>query len=320
MRILITGGAGFIGSHIAEYLAGAGEQVTVVDNFDPFYPAEFKEQNVGHLIAQAVATISNADICDLPALAVAFERARPDIVIHCAALAGVTQSLDNAAAYEEVNIGGTLNVLRMCRTHRVFKMIFASSSSVYGNSPCPYHEETPRRPLSPYGQTKVAGEWLCEGYSATYGFTVRTMRFFSVYGPRMRPDLAIYKFVEAIESGKTITVYGDGSQMRDYTHVSDVVAAVRYMTCFDSGQYHETYNVGSGRPVSTADLIAIIENLCGKKAIVDFDEFRSCEPFATWADTGKIYHRYNWEPARRLGPGLAEFIDWYRKNRANQPR
>jgi UDP-glucuronate 4-epimerase len=223
---LITGGAGFIGSHLVDRLVAGGGKVVVYDNFDPYYDADLKRQNVEAALATGKASLIQADVRDGGAFRAALESTRPDTVVHLAARPGVRPSFAFPEVYLDINVGGTLNVLRACGEFGVQRLLFASSSSVYGSVDAPAGEmTTPCRPLSPYGASKVAGEALCSTF-ARDGMSIIALRFFTVYGPRQRPDMAIHRFSRAIFSGEPVPVFGDGSSQRDYTYVSDVVDGI----------------------------------------------------------------------------------------------
>ena len=227
-RVLLTGGAGFIGSHLAEALLGQGFQLAIVDNFDPFYPATWKKSNLDDVRHAGNYEFYPVDICDTEALCQVMSRELPDIVIHLAARAGVRPSIEQPQMYERVNVAGTVNLLELSRKFHVEKFIFGSSSSVYGaTSSVPFSEnQVELQPLSPYAATKLSGEMLAYTYAHLFGLQVICLRFFTVYGARQRPDLAIRKFTSLIEAGKPVPIFGDGSSARDYTFVDDIVAGV----------------------------------------------------------------------------------------------
>jgi len=226
-RILLTGGAGFIGSNLAEALLGRGANLTIVDNLDSFYPPTWKKDNLEAIQKAGAFEFFETDICEAK-LADVFARVRPEIVIHLAARAGVRPSIEQPVLYEQVNIGGTVKLLDLCRAYRVKKFVFGSSSSVYGaTSKAPFSEDQVElRPISPYAATKLAGEMLCYTYAHLFALPVICLRFFTVYGPRQRPDLAIHKFTALMEAGKPVPIFGDGSTGRDYTFVDDIVAGI----------------------------------------------------------------------------------------------
>src|SRR6266851_4370446 len=254
-RVVLTGGAGFIGSHLAEALLRRGNQLTIVDSLDEFYSPAWKQANLEEIRRAGCFQFFPADICDAERLREILSKARPDLVIHLAARAGVRPSIEQPRLYERVNVAGTLNLLELCRELKVPKFIFGSSSSVYGaTSRAPFsEEEAGLQPISPYAATKLAGETLSYTYAHLFGLCVICLRFFTVYGPRQRPDLAIHKFTARIEAGKPIPVFGDGSTGRDYTHVQDIVAGVLAATEYEahnaSGVPFEIFNLGNSHPV-----------------------------------------------------------------------
>src|SRR4030067_3206693 len=224
MRILLTGGAGFIGSHLAERILAGGHEVWVVDNFDPYYDPRQKRKNIQEALLNKRFRLLEGDICNRFFLEKLFRKVKVDSVIHLAAKAGVRSSLKQPNRYCDVNISGTFTLLETCRKHQVEYIIFGSSSSVYGDCRIPYRERDPGlNPLSPYGATKLAGEQICSLYHRLYGLKITALRFFTVYGPRQRPDMAIHKFTRLIQAGKQIEIYGQGNSQRDYTYINDMV-------------------------------------------------------------------------------------------------
>lgn len=317
-RILLTGGAGFIGSHVAEALLRRGVQLWVLDNLDDFYSPAWKKANL-----EAVRRVGNyeflqADICDKPRLREALERARPDVVIHLAARAGVRPSIEQPSLYEQVNVGGTLNLLEMCCKLAVRKFVFGSSSSVYGAmSRVPFSEEQVElRPVSVYAATKLAGEMLCYTYAHLFLLPVICLRFFTVYGPRQRPDLAIHKFTALIETGKPLPIFGDGSAGRDYTWVDDiaagVMAAVDYEPSPIDGVSFEVFNLGNSHPVKLVEMVELLERIVGKKAILERNAPQPGDVPLTWADISKASRVLGYRPAMPLEGGLEHFVRWYR--------
>jgi UDP-glucuronate 4-epimerase len=311
-KVLVTGGAGFIGSHVVEALLRAGAAVTIIDNLDSFYPVSYKLANLEEIAQVGKTAFYEIDVRDSQRLEPIFETERPECVVHLAALAGVRPSLLRAKMYQEVNVGGTLNLLDLSQRYQVKKFVFGSSSSVYGiAAAAPFSEEaTGLRPVSPYAATKLAGELLCYTYSHLYALPMVCLRFFTVYGPRQRPDLAIRKFAELIEAGKPVPVYGDGNAGRDYTYIDDIVqgvlAAVAYQADFD------IFNLGNSRPVKTLKLISLLETAVGKRAKL---EFLPCQPGdvpLTWADIGKARSLLGYSPRVSLETGLGRFCAWRR--------
>src|SRR6266851_6956711 len=227
-RIALTGGAGFIGSHLAAALLLRGANLTILDNLDNFYTPLWKKANLEDVRRVGKFEFAQVDICDVEGVRMALANARPDVLIHLAARAGVRPSIEQPRLYEQVNVAGTVNLLELCKEFHVSRLIFGSSSSVYGaNSRAPFSEEqSDLRPISPYAATKLAGELFCYAYAHLYKLPVMALRFFTVYGPRQRPDLAIHKFVARLEAGKPLPIFGDGETGRDYTYVDDIVAGV----------------------------------------------------------------------------------------------
>ena len=318
-RVLLTGGAGFIGSHLGEALLRQGHQLTIVDNFDPFYPATWKESNLEEIRRVGNYEFWSVDICDVDSLSRVMARTRPHVVIHLAARAGVRPSIEQPLLYERVNVAGTLNLLELCRELQVGRFIFGSSSSVYGaTSHVPFSEsEAELRPLSPYAATKLSGEMFAFTYAHLYGLPVVCLRFFTVYGPRQRPDLAIHKFTSLIETGKPVPLFGDGSSARDYTYVEDIVAGVMAaLNCHvprSSGRVQfEVFNLGNSHPVKLTELVDLLEGITGHRALRDWRPPQPGDVPLTWADTSKAARLLGYQPATPLEGGLARFVEWYR--------
>lgn len=319
MKVLLTGGAGFVGSHLAEALLRRGAQLAIVDRLDEFYSPAWKKANLEDVWRAGEYEFSGADIRDLAALREFVARTRPEAIIHLAARAGVRPSIEHPLLYQEVNVTGTLNLLELAREFSVRKFVFGSSSSVYGaSSRAPFSEDQHElRPISPYAATKLAGEMLGYTYAHLYGLMVICLRFFTVYGPRQRPDLAIHKFTALIESGKPIPVFGDGSTGRDYTHVDDivagVVAALDYQPAPDAaGARFEVFNLGNSHPVTLNELIATLEHATGKKAARDVKPAQPGDVPLTWADITKAARLLGYCPQVSLEEGLRRFVEWYR--------
>lgn len=317
-RILLTGGAGFIGSHVAEALLSRAVQLTIVDNLDDFYSPDWKKANLEELRRSGDFHFLLADITEPEAMHEIMARARPEVVIHLAARAGVGPSLRQARLYERVNVAGTLNLLELCRAQGVHKVIFGSSSSVYGaTSQSPFSEDRVElRPISPYAATKLAGELFCYTYAHLFSLPVICLRFFTVYGPRQRPDLAIHKFTALIEAGRPIPIYGDGSTGRDYTHVSDIVAGVMAAIEYDPGRTKavpfEVFNLGNSHPVKLNELVDLLERATGKKALRDPKPLQLGDVPLTWAEISKAERLLGYRPATPLAEGLLKFVRWYR--------
>ena len=315
--VLITGGAGFIGSHLVDRLLSKGvEHITVVDDFNNFYEPFIKRANISEHLKDPRYNLVEADIRDAVALAQAFDKNAFDCIVHLAARAGVRPSLSEPQLYSETNINGTLNLLELARHHNVKQFVFGSSSSVYGiNAHIPFSEDDPiRQPISPYAATKGAGELLCHTYSHLYGLRCICLRFFTVYGPRQRPDLAIHKFAKLMSEGKPIPVFGDGTTRRDYTYIDDiidgVIAAMHYkLTDFD------IFNLGESRTVELQELISLLEKELDMHAIIDRQPPQPGDVPLTFADISKARALLSYEPQTQIEDGLHRFIEWFQTSR-----
>ncbi len=319
-RVLVTGGAGFIGSHVAEALLRRAVQLTVLDNLDDFYPPAWKEATLEVLRSGGNYQLARVDICETESLRKVFSRTRPEVVIHLAARAGVRPSIELPLLYERVNVAGTLNLLELCREFGGRKFIFGSSSSVYGaTSQTPFSEhQVELRPISPYAATKLAGEMLCYTYAHLFQLPIICLRFFTVYGPRQRPDLAIHKFTRLIEAGKPVPIFGDGSSGRDYTFVADIVAGVLAALDYEpqpsqGSAPFEVFNLGNSHPVKLAELLEMLERVTGRKVIREAKPPQPGDVPLTWADISKARRVLGYEPATNLEEGLERFVTWYRK-------
>ncbi len=314
--VLLTGGAGFIGSHVAEALLRKGARLTVLDNLDSFYAEERKRSNLREIGKAGGFEFIEADICDTVALNAAMERSRPDCVIHLAARAGVRPSIEQPALYERVNVSGTVNLLEAARKFQVRKFVFGSSSSVYGESgQVPFVEsEAQMRPISPYAATKLAGELMCYTYAHLYGMTAICLRFFTVFGPRQRPDLAIHKFTALLEAGQPIPVFGDGSTGRDYTYVEDIAAGVLAAMEYEpaGNPQFDILNLGNSHPVKLSELIEQLEAATGKRAVRNTLPPQPGDVAITWADISKAQRLLGYQPRTSLAEGLENFVAWYR--------
>jgi len=311
MNFLITGGAGFIGSHVGERLLQDGHSVWAFDDLNAFYDPQFKRRNLRDLQALAKPfEFCHGDITDRAALAEVFAATRFDQVIHLAARAGVRPSLADPALYQRVNVEGTVNVLEAARQQGVKKITIASSSSVYGlNSRTPFSEADPvGTPVSPYAASKLACESLGHVWHHLYGMDVAMLRFFTVYGPRQRPDLAIYKFAKLILAGKPIPVFGDGSAARDYTFVSDTVDGILACTRRELG--FEIFNLGESQVVSLSRMIELLEAALGKKAIIDRQPLQPGDVPITYANIDKARARLGYDPQVKFEAGVQHFAEW----------
>jgi UDP-glucuronate 4-epimerase len=310
-RVLVTGGAGFIGSHLVDSLLEEGFQVIVIDNFDPFYDRKIKEMNISNHFQYSNYRLIDADIRDEEHIDSIFKKWKPEVVVHLAAKAGVRPSVQDPSSYVEVNIKGTTNILNSSVKYGVQKVVFGSSSSVYGlNEKVPFSEtDSTLQPASPYGATKVAGEALCKSYSNCYNLPIVALRFFTVYGPRQRPDLAIHKFMSKIINNEPITLFGDGSTSRDYTFVSDIVAGIRAAIEINIDGY-EVFNLGNDQPIKLIDLVQAIEETLNKKAIIEWLPPQIGDVPKTWADLSKSRTILGYSPKTSIYDGLKEFKYW----------
>jgi len=317
-RALITGAAGFIGSHLSERLLAEGWSVVGLDNFDDFYDPQIKRRNISGCLTKKDFQFIEADIRD----GAAMDKIIGDdveIIVHLAAKAGVRPSIAQPMLYADVNINGTMVLLEAANKHNVDKFIFGSSSSVYGNNEkVPFSEDdNVDFPISPYAATKKAGELICHTYHHLYDMSITCLRFFTVYGPRQRPDLAIHKFARLIEHGKPIPIYGDGSMMRDFTYIDDIidgtVAAIRRLGVGRSGHAFAIYNLGESQPITVNDLIAKIEKALGKKAVREYQPLQPGDVERTYADITRAAEELGYEPATAIEEGLARFIEWLRQ-------
>jgi UDP-glucuronate 4-epimerase len=323
-KVLLTGGAGFIGSHVAEALLRGGVQLTIVDALDDFYSPQWKRGNLEEVRRRGAFQFEQADICDVDRMREIFAAAQPDALIHLAARAGVRPSIEQPRLYERVNVAGTLNMLDLCREFRVPRFVFGSSSSVYGaDSPVPFSEEqVTLRPISPYAATKLAGELLAYTYAHVWGLQIVCLRFFTVYGPRQRPDLAIHRFTAMVERGEALPIFGDGSTARDYTFVDDIVAGVLAALDYKfaeragaTGAAFEIFNLGNSSPVRLDELVAAIERATGRTAARRAMPLQVGDVPITWADISRAGRLLGYKPQVPLAEGLTRFVEWYRSVR-----
>lgn len=320
-NILITGGAGFIGSHLVDRLLGEGGwRITVVDDFNDFYDPAIKRENARVRLGNPDYKLVEADIRNPEALARAFAETDFDCIVHLAARAGVRPSLKEPRLYVETNINGTLNLLELARTHGVKQFVFGSSSSVYGmNSKVPFSEDDPIfNPISPYAATKASGELICHSYAHLYDMRIVCLRFFTVYGARQRPDLAIHKFAKLISTGKPIPVFGDGSTRRDYTYVDDIIAGVRAAIDYQQSNY-EVVNLGESRTVKLSELISLLEKALDRHAEIDWQPPQPGDVPQTFADITKARRLLDYNPQTQIEAGIAKFVEWFRQNQSDKP-
>jgi UDP-glucuronate 4-epimerase len=314
-NILITGGAGFIGSHLVDCLLAEGEwQVSVVDDFNDFYDPAIKRANVSRHERNPNYRLFEADIRDQAMLKQIFAENAFDLIVHLAARAGVRPSLEQPLLYAETNINGTMNLLELAREHGARQFVFGSSSSVYGiNAKVPFSEDDPvRQPISPYAATKAAGELLCHTYTHLYGMRSVCLRFFTVYGPGQRPDLAIHKFARLMSEDKGIPVFGDGTTRRDYTFIDDIIAGVRAAIDYDESDY-EVINLGESRTVSLRELIALMEREFGVKAKILRQPLQPGDVSQTFADITKARQLLGYNPQTQIEEGIHRFVEWFRE-------
>lgn len=315
MKVLVTGGAGFIGSHIVLRLLRAGHVPAVLDDFNDFYNPEIKRANVKAFENQA--EVIEGDIRDAERMKAVVLQGRYDAIIHIAARAGVRPSVENPLAYIETNINGTYNMLEAARAGGVGQFVFASSSSVYGLArKVPFSEDLALpQTLSPYAATKLAGEHLCGNYSHLYGLRVVCLRFFTVYGPAQRPDLAIHKFTDFIYKGKPIQQYGDGTTRRDYTYVDDIVQGVMGALNYRRTPF-EIFNLGENQTTTLSDLIEAIETALDKKAVIERLPEQQGDMPLTCADIDKARALLGYNPRIKISEGIPKFVDWYLNHKA----
>ncbi len=313
-KLLITGGAGFIGSHLVDRLLATGvEHIEVVDDFNDFYDPSIKHANIRDHLKDPRYDISETDIRDRAALEQIFETNNFDCVVHLAARAGVRPSLSEPQLYSETNINGTVNLLELARQSKIKQFVFGSSSSVYGiNAKVPFSEDDPiRHPISPYAATKAAGELLCHTYSHLYELRCVCLRFFTVYGPRQRPDLAIHKFARLITERKPIPVFGDGTTRRDYTYVDDIIDGVMAAILYNKSNY-EVINLGESRTVELSELISLLEAELDMHAIIDRQPPQPGDVPQTFADISKARALLGYDPKTQIEEGLRRFVEWFR--------
>ncbi len=313
--ILVTGGAGFIGSHLVDKLLEIGHKVVLVDDFNSYYNPEFKEENISRHIDKEYFKLYRYDISDFEALGTVFEKEKIDKIIHLAARAGVRASIQDPILYEKVDIGGTTNLLELARKHNIKDFIFASSSSVYGNQKkVPFSENNSAdRPISPYGAAKRSTELLAYAYHHLFKINCTGLRFFTVYGERGRPDMAPYLFTESILKGKEIQKFGDGTTKRDYTYIDDIIRGI--LACLDKNFGYEIINLGNNRPISLNDFMRLLEKITGTGLKIKVLPEQPGDVKITCADISKAKKLLGWEPQVPLELGLKKFVSWFRNNR-----
>ena len=317
MNFLVTGGAGFIGSHVCERLLKDGHSVCAFDDLNPFYDPTIKQRNIGDLQSLARPfTFVDGDLTERADLDEVFASAQIDQIVHLAARAGVRPSLEEPALYQRVNVEGTVNLLEAARLAGVNKVTIASSSSVYGvNSKVPFSEEDPIfHAISPYAASKLACEALGHVYHHVHGMDVAMLRFFTVYGPRQRPDLAIHKFAKLIHAGKPIPVFGDGSAARDYTYVDDTVSGI--LACTQKEFGYEVFNLGESETVQLSTLIELLEASLKTKAVIDRQPMQPGDVPITYADISKAREKLGYNPQVKIEEGIPRFVEWFLANQS----
>ena len=313
-NILVTGGAGFIGSHLVDrLLAEGGWRVTVVDDFNDFYSPEIKHSNIAEHVKSSDYRVVDADIRDTSTMIALFAEYKFDVIAHLAARAGVRPSLAEPKLYAETNINGTLNLLELAKEHNIKQFVFGSSSSVYGiNAKVPFAENDPIfNPISPYAATKAAGELLCHTYSHLYDIRCVCLRFFTVYGSRQRPDLAIHKFSKLISEGRPIQVFGDGTSRRDYTYIDDIIQGVRAAIDYDRSMY-EIFNLGESQTTELNELISLLERSLDLQAVIDRQPVQPGDVPTTFADISKSRELLGYNPTTKIADGIPKFVEWFR--------
>lgn len=316
MKILITGVAGFIGSNLAEQLLNDNQQITGIDNFDSFYSEEIKKRNIRAFENYPEFKLYRIDLLEKEKLSSVLASEKFDLVIHLAAKAGVRPSIANPSEYFKTNLEGTINLLEAMKAANIKKLLFASSSSVYGNNEkVPFSEnDNVDFPISPYAASKKADELLCHTYHHLFGFDIFCLRFFTVYGPRQRPDLAIHKFTKALLANQEIPFYGDGSTRRDYTHINDIVQGIKLSIDKLSG--FEIINLGESKTTSLSELIVLLEKFTNKKARLKQLPFQPGDVQQTFADTTKAKKLLGYNPSVTMEDGLRTFVEWFKNNAA----
>jgi len=317
-NVLVTGGAGFIGSHLSERLLKEGNSVVCLDNFDNYYDPDIKMRNVERIKKQFPDrfAVIPGDIRNQEQLRDLFGKKKIDFIVHLAARAGVRPSIEQPLLYQDVNIRGTLVLLETCKEAGIKNVVFASSSSVYGeNQRVPFSEQDlDIQPISPYGATKRAGELLCYSYHHLYGMNIACLRIFTAYGPRQRPDMAIHKFTRMIDQGEKVPIFGDGSSRRDYTYIDDLIEGILGVLHHHRG--FEIYNLGESQTTSLNELIGLIEKNLGKKTKIERMTTQPGDVSITYADIEKAKTKLGYRPKIDMEEGIKRFVEWYKENKS----
>ena len=312
MKILVTGAAGFIGSHLVDRLLADGHQVFGLDNFNEFYDPQLKERNLSASADHPNFEMVRGDICDADLVHQSFAAFQPDRLVHLAAWAGVRPSIERPSIYSDVNLGGTVNLLQSCVKHGVKRICFASSSSVYGDRQrIPFSEDDDvSQPISPYAATKRSGELLAYTWHHLFKLHIHCLRFFTVYGPRQRPEMAIAKFVDLIDNDQPVDIYGDGHSARDYTYIDDIIdGLMQSIECVDG---YGIYNLGNSVPTKLLDLVSLIGQSLGKEPILNFKPTQPGDVSITYADLTRSKNDLAYEPKTPMNIGISKYVDWYR--------
>lgn len=311
-KILITGAAGFIGSHLAERLLARGDTVAGFDNFNTYYDPMIKRDNIAQALTNNSYSLHEQDLCDKDKVDEVFDAVRPDVVVHLAARAGVRPSLQDPNLYNRVNVIGSQHILDACLEFKPSHLVFASSSSVYGGiTEVPFTEDMDiSRPISPYAATKRMNELMAHVYSHVYGLNITMLRFFTVFGPRQRPDMAIHKFVKCIDAGKPISVFGDGSTRRDYTYIDDIIDGA--VKAVDTPFKYEIFNIGEQHTTSLSELIELVEKHVGKKAVIDRMPLQPGDVTMTYANIDKARRLLGYDPKVCVDEGIARYVEWFK--------
>lgn len=316
MNVVVTGGAGFIGSHLVDRLLARGDRVVVIDDFNTFYDPAIKHRNLAHHAGNPAFSLVEADICDATHMREIIAAQPVDMIVHLAARAGVRPSIQQPALYWRVNCEGTTNVLEAARLAGVSRLVVASSSSVYGaNAKVPYSEDDPvDQPVSPYAATKKATELLCHTYHHLYGMSILCLRFFTVYGPRQRPEMAIHRFIDLLANGRPVPMFGDGTTSRDYTYVDDIMDGV--VRAVDHCDGYRVYNIGESRTVTLRELIAIIGRTLGVEPRIDQRPLQPGDVTRTFADISRMSSELGYDPRTPIEDGIRKMVEWYRREGA----